>query len=98
MPLGRLPMGIAGTLLARQVGVTAGQAGLVGLVAGTAFNFLLRRSPVGAIALGGAMLAHKAYKSGQEAKAKRDAKLALEKGIAAPVPLKPITPLPATPL
>lgn len=77
--------GIIGTLLANQVRSSAGKAGLLGVAAGTAFNILLKRSPVGAVVFGGAILARQAYKSSKQAQAKRDAKKALEKGaLAAP--------------
>lgn len=80
------PLGIAGTLLASQVRANAGKAGIAGIAAGLAFNVLLKRSPVGAMVLGGAFLARQAYKAGKAAQARRDAKKALEKGaIAVPV-------------
>ncbi len=72
--------GIIGTLLANQVRASAGKAGLLGVAAGTAFNILLKRSPMGAVVFGGAILARQAFKSGKEAQAKRDARKALEKG------------------
>jgi len=48
-----------------------------GLLAITAFNLLLRRSPVGAAALGGAILANRAYRAGRRAQARRIAKKTL---------------------
>ncbi len=72
--------GIIGTLLANQVRASAGKAGLLGVAAGTAFNILLKRSPMGAVVFGGAILARQAFKSGKQAQARRDARKALEKG------------------
>lgn len=72
--------GIIGTVLANQVRASAGKAGIAGVAAGLAFNILLKRSPVGAVLFGGAILARQAMKSGKEAQARRDAKKALEKG------------------
>lgn len=84
------PLGIAGTLLASQVRANTGKAGLAGVAAGLAFNMLLKRSPMGAMVLGGAFLARQAYKAGKAAQAKRDAKKALERGaVAVPVVVVP---------
>lgn len=76
--------GIIGTLLANQVRASTGKAGLVGVAAGFAFNMLLKRSPVGAVVFGGAILARQVYKSGKQAQAKRDAKKALANGATVP--------------
>jgi len=83
-----MPLGIAGTLLASQMRANAGKAGIAGMATGLAFNMLLKRSPMGAMVLGGAFLARQAYRAGKAAQARRDAKKALEQGaIAVPVTL-----------
>jgi hypothetical protein len=81
-----MPLGFAGTLFASQVRASTGKAGIAGIAAGLAFNMLLKRSPMGAMVLGGAFLARQAYKAGKVAQAKRDAKKALEQGAVA-IPL-----------
>jgi hypothetical protein len=75
-----LSTGIVGTLFANEVRASAGKAGLAGVAAGLAFNVMLRRSPVGAVLLGSALIAHRAYRAGKDAQAKRDARRALAKG------------------
>jgi uncharacterized membrane protein YebE (DUF533 family) len=79
-----MPLGFAQTLFANQVRASTGKAGIVGIAAGLAFNMLLRRSPVGAVLVGGAMIAYQAYQAGEAAKARRAAKSALEKGASQP--------------
>jgi hypothetical protein len=81
--------GIIGTLLANQVRSSAGKAGLLGMAAGTAFNILLKRSPMGAVVFGGAILARQAFRAGKDAQAKRDAGKALAKGAFATPPTTP---------
>lgn len=75
-----LSTGVVGTLFAHEVRASAGKAGLAGVAAGVAFNMMLKRTPVGALLFGSALLAHRAYKSGKEAQAKRDARKAMAKG------------------
>jgi hypothetical protein len=75
-----LSTGIVGTLFANEVRASAGKAGLAGVAAGLAFNVMLKRSPVGAVLFGSALIAHRAYKAGKDAQAKRDARRALAKG------------------
>lgn len=75
-----MPFGLAGTLMANQVRASTGKAGVAGIAAGLAFNVLLKRSPVGAMVLGGAFLARQAYQAGKAAQARKDAKKAFEKG------------------
>ena len=80
-----LSTGIVGTLFANEVRASAGKAGLAGVAAGLAFNVMLKRTPVGAVLFGSALIAHRAYKAGKDAQAKRDAQRALAKGaLAAP--------------
>jgi hypothetical protein len=71
-------------LFANQVRASTSKAGIVGVAGTIAFNMLLRRSPVGAVVLGSAMLARQAYKAGQKAKVQRDARRALEIGATHP--------------
>lgn len=83
-----LPIQFARSLLTNQVRASAKRAGLAGMAAGAAFNMLMRRSPMGAVALGAVILGHRALKANEEAKARRDAKMALQKGVAAPPPVE----------
>ena len=60
-----------------RVAETAGKSGLLGAAAGLAVSRVVRRSPLGALVIGGAWLGHKLYKRGQERafdKAARNAK------------------------
>lgn len=95
-------IGIARNIFTNRVRASAGKAGIAGVVAGFAFNMLLRRSPVGALALGAAILAHRAYKAGQTAQAERDARKARKMGqlkvAPPPQPVVPTTPEAPTPL
>lgn len=75
-----LSTGIVGTLFANEVRASAGKAGLAGVAAGIAFNMMLKRTPVGAVLFGGALIAHRAYRAGKDAQARRDARRALAKG------------------
>jgi hypothetical protein len=61
----------AKAMLTRSVRKSAGKAGLPGFLAGAAFNMLVRRSPMGALTVGAAILVHRAYRAGRDAKAKR---------------------------
>ncbi|HEX7856413.1 MAG TPA: hypothetical protein VF503_22290 [Sphingobium sp.] len=91
-----LGTGIVVTLIANQVRASAGQAGLAGIAAGITFNIMLKRTPVGAILFGGALLAHRAYKSSKAAQAKRDGRKARAKGArTAPDEPKPVKLAPA---
>jgi multisubunit Na+/H+ antiporter MnhG subunit len=83
-------VGIVGTLMANQLRASSGKAGLAGVAAGLAFNMLLKRNPVGAVLLGGAVLAHKAYRSSQAAQAKKAGAAPL----ALPAPAKGRKPVP----
>lgn len=89
-----LSTGIVGTLFANEVRASAGKAGLAGVAAGLAFNVMLKRSPVGAVLFGSALIAHRAYKAGKDAQARRDARRALAKG-ALVAPDEPGHPRPA---
>lgn len=93
-------LGIARNIFTNRVRASAGKAGIAGVVAGFAFNMLLRRSPVGALALGAAILAHRAYKAGQTSQAERDARKTRTTGKVAspPQPVVPTTPEAPTPL
>lgn len=70
----------AHALFANQVRATTGGAGLVGIVAGLAFNRLLKRHPVGAVVFGVAILSYQAYRASEERKALREAAKALALG------------------
>lgn len=82
-----MALGFAGRLFANQVRASAGPAGIAGVAGGLAFNWLLRRSPMGAVALGAVMLGRQAYATRKSAQARRDAKLALQKGALAVPPV-----------
>ena len=80
-----LTSGIVGTLLANQVRASAGKASIAGVAAGVAFNMMLKRSPVGALLFGGALIARQALKKSKATQARHDAGKALGKGaLAAP--------------
>lgn len=71
-----MPGRIARSILTRSVRASAGKAGMPGFLAGAAFNMLLRRSPIGALTLGAAILAHRAFRASQEARVSRAARKA----------------------
>src|SRR6185369_7823558 len=72
-----MPRRLANMLFTRSVRSSTRKAGMPGLLAITAFNLLLRRSPLGAAALGGPILANRAYRAGRRAQARRTAKKTL---------------------
>lgn len=69
-----MPNRLARMLLARSVRTSANKAGVPVFLASAAFNMLLRRSPAGAFTLGAALLAHRAYRAGQNARIRRAAR------------------------
>lgn len=71
--LGKLISGFVGT----QVAKDAGKSGLLGAVVGMAATRIVTRSPIGALTVGGAWLAHKMWKRQQEKKQAAAARVAL---------------------
>ncbi|MGD9811960.1 MAG: hypothetical protein AB7U35_11615 [Sphingobium sp.] len=59
---------IVGSVMGARIAENAGKSGAIGGVAGYVASRLVRRSPIGALVLGGAWLGHKLYKRNQERK------------------------------
>lgn len=59
---------VVGAVIGSNIAERAGKSGLVGGVAGMAMSRIVRRSPVGALVIGGAWIGHKLYKRNQERK------------------------------
>ncbi len=89
--LGKLIGGVMGARIAEN----AGKSGALGGVAGYVASRVIRRSPIGALVVGGAWLGHKLYKRNQERKEEEVARKAkpakVVKPEAAPIsdPAKP---------
>lgn len=60
--LGKLISGVVGSHVAEQ----SGKSGALGAVGGLVANRIIKRSPIGALVIGGAWVAHKLYKRKQE--------------------------------
>lgn len=60
--LGKLVAGVMGSRIAEN----AGKSGAVGAAAGLLARGMIRRSPIGALMLGGAWMGHKLYKRNKE--------------------------------
>lgn len=63
--------GLVQTLFEDQVRASAGKAGLTGMIVGVAFNALLRRSPIGAFALGAGLLVYQLIENEREGRTAR---------------------------
>jgi hypothetical protein len=59
---------ILGGVMGARIAENAGKAGALGGVAGYVATRVIKRSPIGALVLGGAWLGHKLYKRNQERK------------------------------
>ena len=70
--LGKAVGGVIGSRIAEG----AGHSGLLGGAAGMAVSRFVRKSPVGALVVGGAWVGHKLYKRNQERKFEAAAKAA----------------------
>lgn len=85
--LGKVVAGAIGSRIAEQ----SGKSGVLGAAAGLVVNRVVRRSPVGALAVGGVWLGHKLYKRHQERQfeaAARKAKPVLPADLSKPGPGK----------
>ena len=80
--IGKVVGGVLGTRIAEK----SGQSGALGAAAGLYASKFVKRSPIGALVIGGAWLGHKLYKRNQERK--------LEAAANAAKPAKVITPEP----
>ena len=60
--LGKLVAGALGSRIAEQ----SGKSGALGAIGGLVANRIIKRSPLGAVVIGGAWVAHKLYKRKQE--------------------------------
>lgn len=78
--------GLATAALVGGVRASAGRSGVVGMAGGFVFQRLLRRTPVGALLVGAALVGHDLYKQGRKARATRQAHRAMEQGMASPPP------------
>lgn len=76
--LGRIATTIVGTRIAAE----SGRAGLMGAVAGAVATGLLRRSPGGALLVGGAYVAHKIWQKKKQIDAKGPHAVAVADGLA----------------
>lgn len=78
--LGKVVGGFMGSRIAER----AGQSGALGATAGILASRVIRRSPIGALVIGGAWLGHKLYKRNQERKFEAAAQNAKPAKIASP--------------
>lgn len=76
---------LIGGALGSRIAEKSGQSGAVGAAAGLLASKLVKRSPIGALIIGGAWLGHKLYKRSQERK--------FEAAAQAAKPAKPAKPL-----
>ncbi|PZU59079.1 MAG: hypothetical protein DI547_07525 [Sphingobium sp.] len=73
---------IATTIIGTRVAAEAGKAGLVGAAAGMVATRIITRSPIGALAVGGAYVAHKLWQKKKAIDAKGPHRVAVEDGFA----------------
>lgn len=85
--LGKVFAGFVGARVAE----TSGKSGLLGAATGLVISRVARRSPMGALVIGGAWLGHKLYKRGQERAFEKAARNAKRVG---PAPAQPAEPAP----
>jgi len=81
--LGKVFAGFIGARVAE----TAGKSGLLGAATGLVISRVARRSPLGALVIGGAWLGHKLYKRNQERAFEKAARQAKRVG---PAPVQPV--------
>ncbi|HEX7782344.1 MAG TPA: hypothetical protein VF509_06025 [Sphingobium sp.] len=72
---------IATTIIGTRIAAETGKAGLVGAAAGMLATRVLTRSPLGAIAIGGAYVAHKLWQKKKEIDKKGPHETAVEDGL-----------------
>ncbi len=85
--IGKLLGGVLGSRIAEK----SGQSGTMGALAGLAASTFVRRSPIGALVIGGVWLGHKLYKRNEERK-QEQAALAAKPARVAPVATAPVVP------
>lgn len=71
---------IATTLIGTRIAAETGKAGLLGTAAGMIATRIITRSPVGAMAIGGAYVAHRLWRKKREIDAKGPHQAALDDG------------------
>jgi hypothetical protein len=74
---------IATTIIGTRIAAETGKAGLMGAAAGMLATRVLTRSPLGAIAIGGAYVAHKLWQKKKEIDKKGPHEVAVEDGLVA---------------
>lgn len=73
---------IATTMVGTRIAAETGKAGLLGVAAGMIATRVIARSPMGALALGGAYVAHKLFLKKREIDAKGPHQAAVDDGLA----------------
>lgn len=86
---------VVGGVIGARIAENSGKSGALGAAAGYVVSRIVRRSPVGALMIGGAWLGHKLYKRDQERKFDQAAQNA--KPVKAVTPDAPIRKEPAAP-
>lgn len=84
--LGKVVGGIIGSTIAEQ----SGRSGLLGGAAGVVLSRIVRRSPMGALMIGGAWVGHKLYRRNQERKFDAAARAAKPVRVADPATPPPV--------
>lgn len=77
---------VVGGVLGSRIAEKSGQSGALGAAAGLYASKFVKRSPIGALVVGGAWLGHKLYKRSQERKFEAAAKAAKPAKIIRPEP------------
>jgi hypothetical protein len=72
---------IATTIIGTRIAAEAGKAGLLGAAAGMVATRVIARSPIGALAIGGAYVAHKLWQKKKQIDAKGPHEAAVEDGL-----------------
>lgn len=83
--IGKLLGGVMGSRIAEH----SGKSGAMGAAAGLIASNFVRKSPIGALIIGGAWLGHKLYKRNQERKLDGAVEAAKAARVAPPVPDRP---------
>jgi hypothetical protein len=73
---------IATTVIGTRIAAETGRAGLVGTAVGMVATRVIARSPVGALAIGGAYVAHKLWQKKKQIDARGPHEVAIEDGLA----------------
>lgn len=76
---------LVGSVLGTRIAERSGQSGALGAMAGFFASKYVRRSPIGALVVGGAWLGHKLYKRHQEREFEQAAKAAKPARTASPM-------------